>query len=360
MDADSASTDSRSTSTTSTNTTSTETTSTDTTRTRTMRALVHHEFGDPATVLAVEDRPLPEPGPGQARVRMLLSPIHNHDLWTVRGTYGFKPDLPAQAGTEAVGTVDAVGAGVDQLEVGQRVVTGGTFGVWAEYFLADAAGLIRVPDAVPDDTAAQLVSMPFSALSLLHSLDLHEGDWLMQNAANGAVGRMVAQLGAARGINVVGLVRRAEGVDELRAQGIESVIATDADDWRDRLEELTGGAPIRVGVDSVGGTAAGDIASVLATNGTLVVFGAMASPTLQIASGDIIFKQVTVKGFWGSVVSREMPADVRAELFQELITRILDGSLTLPVAATYDLADISAAVAASGEPGRVGKVLLRS
>ena len=325
-----------------------------------MRALVQHEFGDPAAVLAVEERPLPEPGPGQVRVRTLLSPIHNHDLSTVRGTYGYRPALPAQAGTEAVGVVDAIGAGVDQLEVGQRVVTGGTFGVWAEYFVADAAGLIRVPDAVPDESAAQLVAMPFSALSLLHSLDLREGDWLIQNAANGAVGRMVAQLGAARGVNVVGLVRRSAGVEELRAQGIERVVATDTDDWRETLAEITGGAPIRVGVDSVGGTAAGDVASTLATNGTLVVFGAMASPTLQIASGDIIFKQVTVKGFWGNVVSRDMPAELKGQLFQELIRRILDGSLTLPVAATYDLGDISAAVAASGEPGRVGKVLLRA
>ncbi|HEV7184344.1 MAG TPA: alcohol dehydrogenase catalytic domain-containing protein, partial [Leifsonia sp.] len=240
-----------------------------------MQALIHHEFGDPATVLSVEERPLPAPGPGQVRVRTLLSPIHNHDLWTVRGTYGFKPELPAQAGTEAVGVVDALGEGVDQLQVGQRVVTGGTFGVWAEYFVVNAAGLIQVPDALPDESAAQLVSMPFSAISLLHSLDLHEGDWLIQNAANGAVGRMVAQLGAARGINIVGLVRRAAGVDELRAQGIERILATDTDGWRDQLAAITGGAAIRVGVDSVGGSAAGDVMSTLAVNGTLVVFGAM-------------------------------------------------------------------------------------
>lgn len=326
----------------------------------TMRALVHHEFGDPAALLTVEQRPLPQPGPGQVRVRTLLSAIHNHDLWTVRGTYGFKPELPAQAGTEAVGVVDALGPDVDQLAVGQRVTTGGTFGVWAEYFVADAAGLIPVPDALPDEAAAQLVSMPFSALSLLHSLDLKEGDWLIQNAANGAVGRMVAQLGAARGINVVGLVRRAAGVDELRAQGIDRVIATDSDDWRDRLAEITGGADIHVGIDSVGGRSAGDVMSTLAVNGTLVVFGAMASPTLEISSGDVIFKQGTIKGFWGSVVSREMPADLKGKLFGELITRVLDGSLTLPVAATYDFDEISAAVTASDQPGRVGKVLLRA
>lgn len=325
----------------------------------TMRALVHHEFGDPAEVLAVEDRPLPQPGAGEVRVRMLLSPIHNHDLWTVRGTYGFKPELPAQAGTEALGVVDAVGEGVEQLTVGQRVVTGGTFGVWAEYFVTRAAGLIPVPDGLPDESAAQLVSMPFSAISLLESLGLSEGDWLIQNAANGAVGRMVAQLGAARGLNVVGLVRRSAGVEELRAQGIERVVATDDADWRDRLAEITGVAPITAGVDSVGGSAAGDVLSTLAENGTLVVFGAMASPTLELASGDIIFKQATVKGFWGSVVSREMPADQRGRLFQELFARLQDGTLTLPVAGIHGLDDIAGAVAASGEAGRVGKVLLR-
>lgn len=325
----------------------------------TMNALIHPEFGDPAAVLNAEERPLPQPGPGQVRVRTLLSPIHNHDLWTVRGTYGFKPELPAQSGTEAVGIVDALGEGVEHLTLGQRVATGGTFGVWAEYFLSPAAALIPVPEALSDEAAAQLVSMPFSALSLLHSLDLQPGDWLIQNAANGAVGRMVAQLGAARGINVVGLVRRAEGVAELRAQGIDRVISTDSEGWRDELTALTGGADIRVGIDSVGGRAAGDVLSTLATNGTLVVFGAMASPKLELASGDIIFKQATVKGFWGSVVSREMPGELKGQLFQELIGRVLDGTLTLPVAATFAFGQIREAVAASGEPGRVGKVLLR-
>jgi len=76
-----------------------------------MRALIHPAFGEPEQVLRVEDRPVPEPGAGQVRLRVVLSPIHNHDLWTVRGTYGFKPELPAPSGTEALGVVDAVGAG---------------------------------------------------------------------------------------------------------------------------------------------------------------------------------------------------------------------------------------------------------
>lgn len=324
----------------------------------TMRAVVHHEFGEPADVLTAEERPVPSPGVGEVLVRTVLSPIHNHDLWTIRGTYGFKPELPAASGTEALGVVEALGEGVTNLSVGQRVA-GGTFGVWAEYYTANAAGLVPVPDAMSDEDAAQLVSMPFSAISLLHSLDLHEGDWLIQNAANGAVGRMVAQLGKARGINVIGLVRRAAGVEELREQGIGRIVATDSDDWQDQVRAITGGAPIVAGVESVGGKAAGDIASVMGENGTLVVFGAMASPTLEIPSGKVIFGQLTVKGFWGAVVSKTMDAPLKQQLFGELISRVLDGSLTLPVSEVFPFEEARAAARASDTAGRVGKVLLR-
>ncbi|WP_424464079.1 zinc-binding dehydrogenase [Pseudoclavibacter helvolus] len=324
-----------------------------------MRTITHPVFGEPQDVLEVQDHELPQPGAGQVRLRILLSPIHNHDLWTVRGTYGYKPELPARAGTEAVGIVDALGPGVDGLSVGQRVATGGSFGAWAEYVTTPAAGLIPVPESVPDEAAAQLVAMPFSAISLLESLGLQSGDWLVQNAANGAVGRMIAQLGTARGINVVGLVRRAEGVEELRAQGIERVVATDGEGWRDEVAALTGGAPIKVGIESVGGRSAGEVLSLLAENGELVVFGAMASPTLELASGDIIFKQATVRGFWGSKVSQSIDAGLKQRLFGELLQHIGSGQLTLPVAAVYPFEQITDAVEASMTAGRVGKVLLR-
>ncbi|MBT2494498.1 zinc-binding dehydrogenase [Microbacterium sp. ISL-59] len=324
-----------------------------------MRALIHPTFGDPEQVLRIEDRPLPEPGAGQVRLRTLLSPIHNHDLWTVRGTYGFKPDLPAASGTEALGVVDALGSGVEHLAVGQRVAMGGTFGAWSEYFLANAAGLIPVPDALSDEDAAQLVSMPFSTITLLRFLDVKPGEWIVQNAANGAVGRMLAQLGAARGINVLGLVRRTAGIEELRTQGIEGVVATDQDDWREQVARITGGAPIVAGVDSVGGSSAGDVLSLLAEGGTLVAFGAMNSPTMEIASSDVIFKQATVKGFWGSKVMPSLDPATRGELFGELVQRVSDGTLTLPVAGIFDAADIGAAVQASNTAGRIGKVLLR-
>lgn len=323
-----------------------------------MRAVIHHSFGEPADVLTVEEAPLPEPAAGEVRVRISLATIHNHDLMTVRGVYGFKPELPARAGTESVGVIDALGEGVEGLEVGQRVIAS-TFGVWAEYVTVAARGLIPVDDSVPDEVAAQLVAMPFSAITLLDFLQLEPGDWVVQNAANGAVGRVFAQLAATRDINVLGLVRRAEGVDELAAQGIERIVATDDDGWRDRAAEITGGAPIRAGVDSVGGESAGQVLSLLAENGTLVVFGAMASSTMQISSGDIIFKGAIVKGFWGSKVGPSLSAERRGALMGELRARIADGTVDLPVASIHSIDDIAGAVRASDTAGRVGKVLLR-
>ena len=323
-----------------------------------MRALIHSTFGDPTEVLEVAERPLPEPGPGEVRVRTVLATIHNHDLWTIRGTYGFKPDLPAASGTEAVGIVDALGEGVDTLKVGQRV-SGGAFGVWAEYFVAKAAGLIPVPEAISDETAAQMVSMPFSALALLDSLDLEPGDWMVQNTANGAVGKLVAQFAPARGIHVLGLVRRDAGIDELSALGIHHIVSTESADWRARAAEVLDGAEPRAAVDSIGGKAAGELLSLLGEGGTLVSFGAMGSGLLQISSGDLIFKQATVKGFWASTVSRTMDAATRGALFGELLQRVGSGDVPLPVEAVYPFEQAREAAAASAVPGRAGKILLR-
>lgn len=101
-----------------------------------MRSVVFESFGKPSEVLTLAERPQPVPGAGEVRVRMRMSPIHNHDLAIVSGTYGYKPPLPAVPGTEAVGVVDALGEGVTHLKTGQRVMLAGASATWAECFLA--------------------------------------------------------------------------------------------------------------------------------------------------------------------------------------------------------------------------------
>ncbi len=217
-----------------------------------------------------------------------------------------------------------------------------------------------VPDGFSDEVASQLISMPFSAITLVDFLEVSDGDVILQNTANGAVGRLVAQIGASRGITVIGIVRRETDVAVLADAGIQNIVATESDGWKARVREIAGDRPIRAAVDSVGGRAAGDLLHLLGEGGTLVSFGAMGSPQLELSSGDLIFKQAVVKGFWGNVVSARMPAERRRELFGELFQLIGSGQLTLPVDSIHPLDDVRAAVAASTTPGRVGKVLLRS
>lgn len=324
-----------------------------------MRSAIHTTFGEPADVLHLGESPVPQPGPGEVRIKTLLSPIHNHDLWTVRGQYGYKPTLPAIGGSEAVGLVDALGAGVQGVAPGQRVTVAGVHGSWAEYFTAPAALLVPLPAAIADEAAAQLIAMPLSALMLLEFLEVKSGDWIIQNTANGAVGKTLAMLAATRGVHTVNLVRRDAGVAELAALGIEHAVSTEQPGWQEKVRAIVGKASLRAAVDSIGGKASGELMALLGEGGLLVSFGSMAGEPMQIASGDLIFKQARVKGFWGSKVSEALSGEDKRRLIGELLGLVASGKLQLPVQAIYDLADVSQAAAASLQPGRKGKVLLR-
>lgn len=324
-----------------------------------MRSALHRQFGEPADVLELADSPVPQPGPGEVRIRTTLATIHNHDLWTIRGQYGWKPPLPAIAGSEAVGVIEALGEGVHGLAMGQRVNAASGRGTWAEAFVASAKMAMPLPDAIPDETAAQLVAMPLSALMLLEFLRVEPGQWVVQNAANGAVGKTFALLAAARGVRVLGLVRRDDAVEALAAEGIGDVVSTQSPEWKRRARALLGESGARAAVDSVSGAASADLMSLLGEGGTLVSFGAMGGEPMAIPPGDMIFKHATVTGFWGSKVSREMAPQDKARLVGELLHHAAAGTLPLPVDAVFPLEQAAQAASHSLRPGRNGKVLLR-
>ncbi len=324
-----------------------------------MLTVSYDRFGEPADVLRTTEADAPAPGAGEALLRMTLAPIHHHDLWTIRGRYGVRPELPSGAGSEAVAVVEELGTGVEHLSVGDRVAASAVTGAWSELFTAPAASLIPLPAELPDESAAQLVAMPFSAVSLLEHLRLEPGEVLVQNAGTGAVGRLVAQFARLRGIRVISLVRRSSGVEELAAQGIGDAVPTDREDWEERARALIGEARVAAGLDSVGGEAAGQVLSLLGDGGRLVVFGAMGGPTMDLPSGPIIFRGLSVEGFWGSRVSQEMDPEMRRRLIGEILSGLLSGEVTLPVADTFGLDEIPAAMEATLTDGRQGKVLLR-
>ena len=323
-----------------------------------MRAAIFEAFGDPATVLKAAQQPLPQPGPGEIRVRLVLSPIHNPDLWTIRGSYGVKPALPAIGGSEALGVVESLGEGVAGPVPGTRVVIAGVAGLWAEAFIVPAGRAIPLPESIDDATACQLIAMPLSTLMLLEDLALEPGQWMVQNAANGAVGRLVAQFAKHRGINVVGLVRRDAGVAELASIGIDRVVSTAEKGWEAKVAAITAGAPILRGVESVGGEAATEMLSLLAPGGRLISFGSMSGAPLVIPSGELIFRRITVEGFWGAARSASTSREDMGRMIGELIGMAASGSLRLGVDEIFPLGRVSEAAAASDRPGRSGKIAL--
>ena len=322
-----------------------------------MRSVVYDRFGDPAEVLHLGERPLPEPGPGEIRVKLTLSPIHNHDLLTIRGEYGFKPALPAVGGSEAVGVVDAHGPDVSAPALGQRVTMAGVPDAWADYFTVPARGVVPVPDAVSDEIACQICAMPLSAIMALEDFELQPGQWMIQNAATGAVGKTLAMIAKARGIRVVNLVRREAGVAELAALGVGDAVSTSEDGWQAKVKAITGGAPIAAALNSVGGEEGGQLLHLLAEGGHLMVFGVMSGKPLVLNPGDLIFKQAKVTGFWAAKRFGDQAKVVR--MIGDLLKMAATGELKLPVEKAFPLAEAADAARASAQPGRNGKIALR-
>lgn len=324
-----------------------------------MQSIIHRNFGEPVDVLESAEMPKPEPKAGEVRIKMILSPIHNHDVWTVRGNYGYKPTLPAIGGSEGVGVIDALGEGVEQVSLGQRVAVAAVHGSWAEYFIAPEHGVVPLVDTIDDETAAQLIGMPISALMLLDFIDLQKDHWLIQNTANGAVGKTVAMIAQARGQKVIHLVRRSEAIAEMNALGIENVVATDQTDWKQQVKAIHADQPLMAGVDSIGGKASGEMLALLSENSVLVSFGSMTGELMQISSGDLIFKQAVVKGFWASVVNKQLSKERKKALIVELLTLAAQKKLVLPVEGIFSFDQIKQAASKATQGARQGKVLLK-
>ncbi len=323
-----------------------------------MLAIRYDKTGPAAEVLKPVQIDLPEPGKGQVRLRLVASPIHNHDLITVAGGYGVTPDLPSGAGSEALGIVDRLGAGVEGLKPGQRVIAAGLDGVWAEYYLAPAEKLTPVPDDLPDQLAAQIAGMPFDALSAFNAIGPEKGDWLVVNAAHGAVGKAIMQIGKSHGVRVAGLVHREGAKDDLEAEGFADIFLTGDSDWSDQLRQQIGKDRLAGGIDMVGGAVPGEMLALMSPGASLLVMGAMSGEAMQIGAGPLIFGELLIRGFWaGKEASRMQPAKIRA-MVEELIGMAVAGKLELPVAKSFGLSQITEAVEASGKE-RNGKVLLR-
>src|SRR6266581_9150479 len=265
---------------------------------KTIKAIVYERHVNPLEVLQIETEPWPKPAADEAVVEMRAAPINPADINAIEGKYPGRRGVPAIPGFEGAGVVVEIGADVSTITKGALVILPHNVGTWREALAVKASELVAVPPEIEPVHAAMLKINPMTAWRLLHDyVDLARGDWLIQNACNSAAGRAVIQIAHELGFKTVNVVRRAELVDELRAEGGD-VVLVDGENLRHEVGDAIGGLPIRLGLNAVGGESALRLANCLAPGSTLVTFGAMSLQPLKIPNGLLIFKDLRFRGIW--------------------------------------------------------------
>lgn len=321
-----------------------------------------NEIGDPADVLTVKEEASQALQRGEVRVRVLAAPINPSDLLQIAGQYGVDAVLPAKAGSEGVGRVIEVAPEAAYLRVGQLVlILGG--GTWRDEVVAPEAGFLPLPDMGPlrAEVIEQLgmsVVNPVTALLMLDSfVALSEGQWIVQSAANSAVGGYVIQLAKQRGIKTINVVRR-EGLDEeLYAKGGD-VVLIDGPDLAAQIAHATGDEPVALALDSVGGDTYTRLTNSLGYGGTIVAYGMLSGKPATLNTGMAIFKDIRNRSFWLAKWYESATSQEKQAAFGSIIPLIASGVLKANVDSRFAVGDIKQAVTRAAQDGRNGKVLI--
>lgn len=321
-----------------------------------------NEIGNPADVLTVKEEASQALQSGEVRVRVLAAPINPSDLLQIAGQYGVEAILPAKAGSEGVGRVIEVAPEAAYLKVGQLVlILGG--GTWRDEVVAPEAGFLPLPEMGPlsAEVIEQLgmsVVNPVTALLMLDSfVELSEGEWIVQSAANSAVGGYVIQLAKQRGIKTINVVRR-EGLDEeLYAKGGD-VVLIDGPDLAEQIAHATGGEPVALALDPVGGDTYTRLTNSLGVGGTIVAYGMLSGKPATLNTGMAIFKDTRNRSFWLAKWYESATLPEKQAAFGRIIPLIASGVLKANVDSRFAVGDIKQAVIRAAQDGRNGKVLV--
>lgn len=320
-----------------------------------MKAVLFENIGIPQEVLQLKEIDKPTPGPGEICVKVAKANIVPADIMFIRGMYGLRPHPPQIAGFEACGAVDSCGEGVD-MPVGSKVIFTQQ-GVWAEYVCVAANTVIPQPPTMPDQVATQAFINPLTAYGMLIKADLEEGDFLLITAAASAFSKFVIQFAAARGINVIGTVRRDEQKDELLALGAHTIINEQTENLYKAVKAATDGAMAKSAFDAVGGELGDKVLNCLQTDGLLQVYGLLSLKPIPLNSGLLIFKGLTVKGFWLTTWFMSLSGDERRSIIPKVLGMLATNQLKADVEAEYKLEEWEKAIAHMEGPGRNGKIL---
>ena len=300
-------------------------------------AIRAHETGGPE-VMRWEEVEVGDPGPGQIRIRHSFVGLNYIDTYHRSGLYPV--ESPFTPGLEGAGAVEAVGAGVEDLAVGDRVAYAAPpMGAYAEVRLMTAANVVKVPEGVDDETAAAMMLKGMTAEYLLRrTYPVKAGETILFHAAAGGVGLIACQWAKAIGATVIGTVGTDEKAELARAHGCDHPIVYTREDFVERVREITGGKGVPVAYDSVGKTTFAGSLDCLAPRGLLAAFGQLSGsvpafdPGLLAAKGSLYLTRPSLMAY---NATRAELADSAAALFG----MVSSGKVKIRIDNRYPLAD---------------------
>lgn len=321
----------------------------------TMKAVQLERHGGPE-VLQFKDVPHPEPKPGEALVQLEAVGLNFIDIYRREGAY--KVPLPFIPGTEAAGTVVEVGEGTEGIAVGDRVAGVAFKNAYAEYAVAPAETLVKIPEGISSERAAALMLQGMTAHYLAHSVyPLRAGDTCLVHAAAGGVGLLLTQLAKRAGARVIGTVSTPEKEQRSRDAGADEVIRYSETDFEAAVRDLTDGRGVDVVYDSVGKTTFDKGLSCLRPRGMMALYGQSSGAVppfdLQVlnAKGSLFVTRPTLGHY---TLTRE-ELEQRAG---DILGAVASGDLSVTIDSSLPLAEAAEAQRRLGSRETSGKVLL--
>lgn len=309
------------------------------------------KYGKPEDGLRLAEIAEPDrPRSDQILIRVEYAPINDSDLLLASGLYVVQPKLPSVVGNEGAGKVLAVGDGVQNVKIGDRVVIPHGVFSWAEKVLALAEEAIVLPAEIDPQQAAMLsINPPAAALLLEEFISLKSGDWIVQNAANSGVGRAVIAFAKQKGLRTINIVRRPELIAELQDIGADVVLLAGPKTAAE-ANRATGGAPVRLALDGVSGDSTGTLLDIVGWDAKIVCYAAPTREPIKVNPLGLVAKRASIHPFFMHYPENlpKIPEKIRTAA-QLVVTH----QLRVPIAAVYSARSFKQALARALAGGKV-------
>lgn len=322
-----------------------------------MRAMRVAKYGDPS-VLLLEEMPQPKPGAGEALVRVHAVGVNFADIYMRNGAARMPTPMPYTLGIEGAGAVAALGEGVSEVKVGDRVAYATTsLGSYADYHVVKASVLVPLPDEISFEKGAAVILQGLTAHYLIHEFyPVKSGTTVMVHAAAGGMGLLLCQWLRHFGAVVIGTVSTEEKAKIARDAGADHVILYTKQDFAEEAKKLTGGKGVNYIIDGVGKTTFAKNLEAVATRGWVTIFGMASGPSDPFPPLSLMTKSVTLSG--GALFNYILTRDELLKRAQDVFTGMRQGWLKLRIDRTFPLEQAAEAHRLLESRQTTGKLIL--